>query len=269
MNKVEKKMLELLIRMKDSGCAVAVKAEFEAEGTRTDELLRLLDLTRRANLKFALKIGGCEAVRDLLEAKQFGVDYIIAPMVETPYALEKFILAKNKVFSKDELDNCKFLVNLETESGFKNKELMINSIGNDRINGFVFGRVDFVLSQKKKRDTVEDEKTLASILEVSKLCGENNYELVVGGSISSYSLENLKKIEKVFLSRFETRKIVFDSKSLYNKEIERSLLDAVHFELLWLINKKNYYKLITQEDDKRIEMLEARWNVLKNNNDVL
>ena len=150
MNKVEKKMLELLIRMKDSGCAVAVKAEFEAEGTRTDELLRLLDLTRRANLKFALKIGGCEAVRDLLEAKQFGVDYIIAPMVETPYALEKFILAKNKVFSKDELDNCKFLVNLETESGFKNKELMINSIGNDRINGFVFGRVDFVLSQKKK-----------------------------------------------------------------------------------------------------------------------
>ena len=82
-------------------------------------------------------------------------------------------------------------------------------------------------------------------------------------------MENLKKIEKVFLSRFETRKIVFDSKSLYNKEIERSLLDAVHFELLWLINKKNYYKLITQEDDKRIEMLEARWNVLKNNNDVL
>ena len=115
-----------------------------------DELLRLLDLTRRANLKFALKIGGCEAVRDLLEAKQFGVDYIIAPMVETPYALEKYILAKNKVFSKDELDNCKFLVNLETESGFKNKELMINSIGNDRIDGFVFGRVDFVLSQKKK-----------------------------------------------------------------------------------------------------------------------
>ena len=74
-------------------------------------------------------------------------------------------MAKNKVFSKDELDNCKFLVNLETESGFKNKELMINSIGNDRIDGFVFSRVDFVYL-KKKKDTVKVRKP-ASILEVS------------------------------------------------------------------------------------------------------
>ena len=104
MNKIEKEMLGILYKLKEKG-AIAVKAEFEAEGTRTEELLRLIDLSRRAGVGIGLKIGGCEAVRDLIEAKQFGVDYVIAPMLETSYAMQKYIDAKNKLalISKDDI----------------------------------------------------------------------------------------------------------------------------------------------------------------------
>ncbi|MBL8506404.1 MAG: aldolase, partial [Methylobacillus glycogenes] len=156
MNKRESEMLAILKRLKQDFGALAVKAEFEAEGTRTDELLRLIDLARRADLKVGLKIGGCEAVRDLFESKQFGVEYIIAPMVETPYALKKFIEAKNKAYTQEQQEDTDFLFNLETITSFQSLPELVKVAKSEKgVEGIVFGRVDFAGSSNLTRHDID------------------------------------------------------------------------------------------------------------------
>lgn len=255
-------MVEVLKKGRDLYGYISLKAEFEAEGTRIDELLRLVEIANKSALSLTVKIGGCEAIRDLLEARQFGVQFIVAPMVETPYALKKYIAAKNHVYSIDEQKDTQFLFNVETTTAFANlDELVTAAKGSNGVSGLVFGRVDYVGSLEMSRESINDESVERDVLKVASECRRASLDLVVGGGVSPASIPFLQKIKATHLSRFETRKIVFDSAAIDDTGIEQGLLNAVQFEMLWLLNKQNYYKSIGEEDATRIDMLQKRWNV--------
>lgn len=263
MNSLEKKMVETLIDLKENHHVVGIKAEFEAEGTRLEEALRLKEVVTRAGLDLAIKVGGCEAIKDMYDARTIGVNTIIAPMIETAYAMKKYVMATKFVFPEEERQEIKFLINTETITGFNNIDEMIKSEYFSDINGIVLGRVDMTGSMGLTREDINSDEIfdLANVLatKMQKL----NKDFVIGGGVSAHSLPFFKRLPQNSLSRFETRKIIFDAKkALDDKNADKGILKAVGFELMWLKNKREFYKMIFDEDAQRLNMLEARYKRL-------
>ena len=90
MNNIEKQMISVLKELMNDYGVFEIKAEFESEGSRMEEMMRLKDITSYVDLPIILKIGGVEAVTDIYNGLSIGVKGIVAPMAETKFALSKF-----------------------------------------------------------------------------------------------------------------------------------------------------------------------------------
>ncbi|WP_029448517.1 aldolase/citrate lyase family protein [Candidatus Odyssella thessalonicensis] len=258
MNTLEKEMLSLLKNGKNDLGFTHVRAEFESEGIREDEILRLIELTFRADLDLIIKIGGCEAVTDLMKAKQLGAGVIIAPMIESSYAVCKFVQSVNRVYAEQERMDIEFLINIETIMGYEQREAIIDKVAACSLTGAVFGRVDFCGSLGIHRRDANKPEITRRIKEVGLLCQQHNLQFAVGGGIDAESVPTLREIHTTHLKRYETRKIAFDASVVSHNIAHRGLIEASRFELLWLKNKCNYYKNLSAEDQERLKMLERR-----------
>ena len=261
MNNLEKKMVEVLTDLRENHHVVGVKAEFEAEGTRLEEALRLKEVVTKANLDLTIKIGGCEAIKDMYDARTIGVKAIIAPMIETPYAMQKYINATKFVFPEEERKDMNFLVHIETITGFNNLKEIISSPYFNDLSGIVLGRVDMTGSMGLSREDINSEVIFNVASPMSSAVKAAGKDFVIGGGVSSYSIDFFKRLP--YISRFETRKIIFDAnKAINDKNAGAGILKAVGFELMWLKNKHAFYGTIYKEDDVRLQMLETRYKKL-------
>jgi len=257
MNLTERKMVALLKELMEKHAAVGVKAEFEAEGTRTEELMRLKEICLSAGILLTLKIGGCEAVRDMYDARAIGVNHLVAPMVETPFALRKYLKAINVAFPEDEQEKVEFLINIETIQAVRMFNEMLGIPEIEKLDGIVFGRSDLIGSMGLGKDEINSEKVLAIAKDVFRQAKEKGMTCVIGGTISISSLPFLRQLSNL-LDRYETRKICFASSDALEKDPVGGINKALDFELLWLQNKQNYYKAISEEDLKRMLILKER-----------
>jgi 4-hydroxy-2-oxoheptanedioate aldolase len=258
MNLLEKKMVGLLTELKEKYNVSGIKMEFEAEGTRMEEAMRLKEISLRAGLQMTVKVGGCEAIKDMFEAASLGTDHLVGPMVESPYALKKYLGAIALALPAETREHMDFLINLETITACNNFDEMLKIPEIDKLHGIVLGRVDLTGSMNLNRDSVNSPEILKICLRMAEKAKARNLTVVVGGAVSVHSLPFFKEFPKGHLDRFETRKVVFNCPGALSNP-EEAFLKAVEFEISWLKNKKNHYGLIHREDDARLVMMEDRY----------
>lgn len=260
MNLLENKMVDTLIDLKENHHVVGIKAEFEAEGTRLEEALRLKEVVTKAGLDLTIKIGGCEAIKDMYDARTIGVKAIVAPMIESPYAAKKYLQAIQTVFPEDERTNMKFLVNIETQYGFNYIDEILSSDFSKNLTGIVMGRTDMAGSLGLSKDDINHQVIFEYADAIAQRTLKYGKEMVIGGGVSAISLPFFKRLPKGALNRFETRKVIFDAqKALNDNKAGIGISKAIDFELMWIQNKQNFYSMILYEDNKRIEILETSY----------
>ena len=236
-----KDLLNELNNLKKRG-VVGIKQSFEDEGVILDDLITMRRLTDLSGVYLSVKIGGCEAITDINLSQQIGTDGIVAPMIESQFALQKYI-----EIVKD-LKDIKLYVNIESRQAYNNLDSILSSPSSKLLYGVVVGRSDLTKSYGHGKDYVDSKEMQKIVYDVMTKCKEYDMITLMGGNISNKSVGFVKKLfEEKLLDYIETRNVIMKLTDSNVNNLNDLVKSALLFESLWLKFKANKYKKISDE----------------------
>jgi len=252
----DKKIKSTLADLKKNCGAVALKASFEDEGVSDADLDDLILLSGESGLDVYVKIGGCEANRDIEKCLRLGISGIVAPMVETPFAVSKFL---DSVQNRSKLlgvppPDC--FINLETiDACTRSKEILDQH--HERLSGIVVGRSDLSKSMGLSKKNVNDKE----VIEVAKIAfnsaREYGLQTKMGGTVSQESVNVIKHLcANGLLDKFETRAVVFSIKDTEN--VLKSVKKALEYEQMLLKRRHHFHSVKAGFFLDRVSNIEER-----------
>ena len=205
---------------------IGMKQSFEDEGVLLNDVVAFKRVTEVCGLQSFVKIGGCEAKSDLFNCVRMGIDGVIAPMVETPFALSKFIDMMDEY--KERADS--YIV-IESQTSYKNIDEILNE-GQGKLKGIIVGRSDFSKSYKLNKSEVDSDFIYNKVEDILVKAKKNNYITTMGGNISTRSTQFIKDMyQKNLLDRIETRNVVIEINEQNLKIIDKVIQKALDFEI--------------------------------------
>ena len=243
------KIVEELKNLTSLG-VVGIKQFFEDEGALPQDILTMRRITEQIGLNLSIKIGGCEAKTDIQFCKSINADKIVAPMVETSFALTKFI---ESIINIPKLN---FYINIESKTAYENLDNILSSPSSKLLSGIVIGRSDLTKSYGFGKDYVDSPQMQDIVYKALVKCKEYNITTLMGGNISSKSSKFIKKLYKEKLLKYiETRNVIIKLNNKNINNIASIIKSSLIFESKWLQYKANYYNKIGKEYTDRSNLI--------------
>ena len=190
------------------------------------------------------------------QCKLLGATGVMAPMIETPFALSKFVGAAKRVYG-DDMDSVEWIINAETKTCHANyKEIL--EVGSGFLKTVTVGRSDLSASMGITRKDIETEPVFNATRDMLQMSRHAGITTNFGGNIGIESIPFIVRMSDV-ADRFETRKVVISMEKDENK-LKKIIHKALDFELQWLLYKKSYYTRLSSEDEARIERMRFQLN---------
>lgn len=232
-----------------------IKISLEDEGLTFDQCVKIANASHQNQIPLNMKIGGAEAISDIRFAENIGCEGCVAPMIESPYALHKFISS----IHKNSFNFKKLYINIESKQAYLNIEQILKSSDSKHLYGVVLGRSDFTQSFGYTKDKVDSDVLFEKALKIFSLAKEQGLYTLMGGNLNVNSFNFIKSLyEKGLLDYVETRNVKIKLNSRFLENYKDNLTKMIQFEMGWLELKNKPYKQLINQDQNRLDNLKLR-----------
>ncbi|MBN1697734.1 MAG: hypothetical protein JW881_09485 [Spirochaetales bacterium] len=235
-----KELRKRLISLSENHSLIGIKGGTEVEDMTFGEL-RLMRAVSRDILPMTVKIGGAEARNDIRFVCDIGVDRILAPMIESAYALSNFIETVREI---DREVKCSLAINIETATAFYSLKAMAAQSCFGSLEHITIGRTDLSASLGRQCDDEEITVISQQIIAFARFYGKS---VSVGGKITN---ENCMMIrDRIKPDAINTRHMYLSSSS---QHMERDVEAVIDWENRFYQFLSGYYPHKAHFYDERI-----------------
>ena len=224
-----------------------LKGEFEAEGLARDILASEVVFAARNGLGYLVKIGGCEAKADVRYLQQIGVTDIVAPMIESGFAMSKYM----DMLPDGAFDHVG--VTIETTHAVDRIEELLDA--GTKLTEVTIGRTDLTASFGGKG--VDEPATIELVKTVARAARKRGLPATMGGSVGTSTRELLGRDSELrdLIAAVETRKCVMSVDAFMD---EQALADAFAVEKALLEMQARHHGAVADAADARLAQIAAR-----------
>jgi len=215
---------------------IYLKGGTEWEDMELNEI-SLLKSSGSPEIPTIIKVAGAEARVDIRNLQKMGIDTILGPMIESTYALEKFVATVSQIYERSE-KKPGLAINIETINAVQYLDAIVSCSAFKNIDMVVIGRLD--LSMSVGETNVDHPKIFELTKTIVDRVRAEGKDVSIGGFVNPTSAQKIQSTLNA--NRINTLHTMIDTEQA--SDISKSVELAIQFEIA-------FYEALKKENPER------------------